>query len=76
MKIAEEQLTIWVEVIERLFENREQPDFFNQVIEELKKKDKYFSSIGLIDKDTRKKEYYFIGNCIKGIEGYIQKKKM
>ena len=75
LKIAEEQLTIWVEVIERLFGNRAQPDFFNQVIEELKKKDKYFSSIGLMERNTIKKEQYFIGNCIKGIEGYIQKKK-
>jgi len=75
LKIAKDQLTIWVQVIDELFEKREQPDFFNQVIEELKKKDKYFSSINLLSKDISEKELYFIGNCIKGILDYVQKRK-
>ena len=51
------------------------PDFFDQVIQELTKRDKYFLNMDLLDKNMRNKELYFVGNCIRGIEGYIQKKK-
>ncbi|MFW9877797.1 MAG: MBL fold metallo-hydrolase [Candidatus Thorarchaeota archaeon] len=76
LKIAKEQINIWVKVIEELFGNRQDPDFFNLVIEELKKKDKYFSNFDERDKNTGEKEFFFIGNSIKGIEGYIQRKRM
>jgi len=75
LTIAKEQLSIWIQVIEELYENRLDSDFFDQVVEELKKKDKYFSGFDLMDRNTRVKELYFIGNSIKGIEGYIERKK-
>jgi glyoxylase-like metal-dependent hydrolase (beta-lactamase superfamily II) len=75
LRIAKEQLSIWVQVVQELFENREAPDFLDQVIQQLIKRDKYFLNIELIDQNQRNKELYFIRNCIKGIEGYIQKTK-
>ena len=75
LKIAKEQLSTWVQVIQDLFEKRGDPDFIDQVIQELTKRDKYFLNMDLLDKNMRNKELYFVGNCIRGIEGYIQKKK-
>jgi glyoxylase-like metal-dependent hydrolase (beta-lactamase superfamily II) len=74
LKLAEEQLTTWVEVISELLDKRDTPNFFGLVIEELKQKDKNFSGMDLMDKETEKKELFFTGNCIKGIADYLQKK--
>lgn len=76
LQIAKEQLSIWVQVVQELYENRNDPDFLDQVIQRLIKRDKYFLNIESIDQNQRNKELYFIRNCIKGIEGYIQKKKI
>jgi len=75
LRIAKEQLSTWVQVVEELIEYRDTPDFLDQVIQQLIKRDKYFLNMELIDQNMRNKELYFIRNCIKGIEGYIQKKK-
>ena len=75
LRIAKEQLSTWVQVVQELFENRNAPDFLDQVIQQLIKRDRYFLNIELIDQNQRNKELYFIRNCIKGIEGYIQKKR-
>ena len=74
LRIAKEQLSTWVQVVEELIESRDTPDFLDQVIQQLIKRDKYFLNMELIDQNMRNKELYFIRNCIKGIEGYIQKK--
>ncbi len=75
LKIAKDQLTLWTEVISNHIDKSEQKDFIQQIIIELQKKDKYFANINLFDEDTRKKEEYFVGNSIRGIVGYISKKK-
>lgn len=75
LRIAKEQLSTWVQVVQELFENRNDPDFLEQVIQQLIQRDKYFLNIESIEQNQRNKELYFIRNCIKGIEGYIQKKK-
>jgi glyoxylase-like metal-dependent hydrolase (beta-lactamase superfamily II) len=76
LKIAREQLSIWVQVIEERYEDRDKPNFLDQIIQELIENDKFFSNIELMDKNTKEKELYFVGNCIKGIVGSIQKKGM
>jgi glyoxylase-like metal-dependent hydrolase (beta-lactamase superfamily II) len=75
LKIAKEQLTIWKEVVESLYDRREQNDFVEIVITELLKEDKYFASMNLFNEDVRNREKTFVLNSIKGILGYIQKKR-
>ena len=73
LKIAKEQLTIWKQVIENTLIKREQLDFEDHVVKELKKKDVYFANVVLFDEEIKKREKKFISNSIKGMKEYIQK---
>ena len=75
LRIAKKQLSVWKQVIERLFKTRTRPDFETTVIEKLREEDNYFANIDLFDDDVRKRELTFIGNNIKGITKFIEKKK-
>ncbi|MFX1323914.1 MAG: MBL fold metallo-hydrolase [Promethearchaeota archaeon] len=75
LKLAEEQLRIWVNVIGELLDKRESQNFFRFVIEELKNKDRYFSGMDMMDEKTEKKELFFTSNCIRGIAEYLLKRK-
>ncbi|MFW9824473.1 MAG: MBL fold metallo-hydrolase [Candidatus Thorarchaeota archaeon] len=75
LKLAEEQLTAWVEVIGELIEKRDNPNFFKFVMDELREKDRYFSGMSLMEEETEKKEIFFTRNCIKGIADYILKRR-
>ncbi|MFX1306820.1 MAG: MBL fold metallo-hydrolase [Promethearchaeota archaeon] len=75
IKNAQHQLSIWFEVIDSFFNIRNQPDFYEQVILELIKRDEFFAKNKMMDEETRKREMIFIRNSIDGIVGYIKKKK-
>jgi len=75
LKIALQQLPIWLQVIDDMFEKRDHPNFITYAIEALKMKDKNFANLNLLDQKSREKEVYFIGNSIKGITNYIKKKR-
>ena len=74
LKLAQDQINLWVQVVKDLFELKDQPSFFNKVVSKLKNKDEYFANIELLDANMKEKELFFVGNSIKGITGYIQKK--
>lgn len=73
--IAQEQLSLWIQIITELYEINERSDLIEELMSELKKKDIYFANYELLDKDIKKRELTFAGNSIRGILGYIQKKK-
>lgn len=75
LKLAKKQLSIWINTIEDLFENRNQPKFYEQVILALQKKDEYFKLYKLMDKQIKTRENYFIFNCISGIVKYIESRR-
>ena len=75
LKLAQDQINLWIQVINDLFELKDQPSFFNKVVSMLKNKDEYFANIELLDANMKEKELFFVGNSIKGILGHIQKKK-
>ncbi|MHA1670516.1 MAG: MBL fold metallo-hydrolase [Promethearchaeota archaeon] len=75
LKSAEEQLSIWVDIIDSLFEKRNQPNFFKKIISELMKKDEIYAKQKMMEEEFKKRESIFVGNCIKGILGYVQKKR-
>ena len=75
IKLAKKQLSIWMDVIDDLFEIRDQAKFHEQVILALQKKDKYFRRYKLMDEQLRTRENYFIFNCINGIVKYIENKR-
>lgn len=71
LKLAKEQLTLWTNVIKGNIKMRENVDFMQQIIQELKNKDNYFANARFLDEEVRKREEYFVGNSIKGISQYI-----
>ena len=73
--IAQEQLSLWIQIITDLYEIENRLDFIEELMSKLKEKDIYFANYELLDKDIKKRELTFAGNSIKGILGYIQKKK-
>jgi glyoxylase-like metal-dependent hydrolase (beta-lactamase superfamily II) len=75
LKIAKEQLAIWVQVISELIDSKNKSDYFEKVKSELKRKDIYFANIDFMDENMREKEFFFIENCIRGITDYLEKKK-
>jgi len=75
LKLAQDQINLWIQVVNELIELKDQPSFFNQVISKLKLKDEYFANIELLDANMKEKELFFVGNTIKGIIGHLQKKK-
>ncbi len=75
LKIAKDQLAIWVQVISELIDSKNQSDYFEKVKGELKKNDVYFANIDVMDENTREKEFFFVENCIRGITDYLEKKK-
>lgn len=75
LKIAMEQLEIWVRVIRELIDLKNSSDYFEKVKSELKKNDIYFANIDEMDINSREKEFFFIENSIRGITDYLENKK-
>ena len=75
LKIAKEQLEIWVRVIHKLIDLKNESDYFEKVKSELKKNDIYFANIDVMDENSREKEFFFVENSIRGITDYLEKKK-
>jgi len=74
LKIAKEQLEIWVKVINELIDLKNESDYFEKVKSELKKNDIYFANIDVMDENSREKEFFFVENSIRGITDYLEKK--
>ena len=75
LKIAKEQLTIWVQVIDGLFDSKNEPNYFERVKSELKKSDIYFANLDALDKNKKENEFFFVENSIRGITDYLENKK-
>jgi glyoxylase-like metal-dependent hydrolase (beta-lactamase superfamily II) len=73
--IAQEQLSLWIQIITDFYETNKRSDLIEELMSKLKEKDKYFANYELLDKDLKKRELTFAGNSIRGILGYIQKRK-
>ncbi len=69
LKEAENQIKLWVEVIEEMF-GREK----GEIKEELLNRDERFSRYRKLEDDVREREDIFISNAIEGISGYIAEK--
>jgi len=76
IKSAKEQLSIWIQVISELFEMRTQNNFKDILFATLEKRDKFFSNYTYLDKRLKQRERFYAENSIKGIIGYIQKKRL
>lgn len=74
LKIAKEQLAIWVQVIRKLLDLKTESNYFEKVINELKKNDIYFANLDVMDKNSIEKEFFFVKNCIRGITDYLVNK--
>ncbi|MHA2038163.1 MAG: MBL fold metallo-hydrolase [Promethearchaeota archaeon] len=75
LSIAKEQLDIWVRVINKLLDLKNDTNYFEKVIGELKKEDTYFANINVLDSNKRANEFFFVRNSIRGITDYLEKKK-
>ena len=75
LNIAQEQLAIWVQVIGECLDTKSEPDYFERVRSELKKRDKYFANIDALDQNKMKNEFFFVENSIRGITDYLEKKR-
>ncbi|MHA1942049.1 MAG: MBL fold metallo-hydrolase [Promethearchaeota archaeon] len=75
LKLAQDQINLWIQVVDRLFEMKDQASFFNRVVSKLKNEDRHFATIDLLDDNMREKELFFVGNSIKGIIGHLEKIK-
>ncbi|MFX0156313.1 MAG: MBL fold metallo-hydrolase, partial [Candidatus Hodarchaeota archaeon] len=71
LMLAKEQLILWTNIIKDNIKERENSDFIQQIIQELKVKDKYFANIRFLDEKVRKREEFFFSNSIKGISQYL-----
>lgn len=75
IKLAKKQLSVWMNVIEDLFEKRNEPKFYERVILALLKEDIYFKRYKLMDEQIKTRENYFIFNCINGIVRNIENRR-
>jgi len=75
IRLAEKQLSIWIEVIDQLFNERNQPEFQEQVISELFRRDKNFLRYNHLTEEIREREYKFIHTSLYGILSYLSKKR-
>lgn len=73
LQIARDQLSVWVNIIEKFSYLRSESDFYNIIISEIKKRDKIFANINLLDDENQNFELIFIRNSIKGILGYLDR---
>ncbi|GAG68102.1 unnamed protein product, partial [marine sediment metagenome] len=75
LNVAKDQLAKWVQVISEFIDSKNEPDYFEKVKSELKRKDAYFANIDYLDKNKRENEFFFVNNSIRGITDYLEKKK-
>ncbi|MFX1325792.1 MAG: MBL fold metallo-hydrolase [Promethearchaeota archaeon] len=74
VSIAYDQIKIWLNVIESLYDKKNLSNFMELIYLELMKKDKIFSSLDRLDQDIQQKEPFAIRQSVAGIIGYIEKK--
>ena len=73
IKLAHEQITTWLRVFNSLYEDRENPEFNNILMAELKKEDKVFAQFDQLDEINKDRVPFVIRDSIKGILKYIEK---
>ncbi|MHA1987511.1 MAG: MBL fold metallo-hydrolase [Promethearchaeota archaeon] len=74
LNIAKEQLDIWIQVISEFIDSKDESDYFEKILSELKMRDRYFANIDHLDDNKRENEFFFIKNSIRGITDYLSKK--
>ncbi len=75
IKHAYKQISTWLKVINSLYDKREDINFMENVISELKKEDHIFTNSKLLDKKKQLGEPIAVRTSINGILGYIEKKR-
>ena len=73
--IAHNQITIWMKVIESLYDKRYESNFMEILYLELLKKDKIFSNLSYLDQEIQAREPFTMRQSVAGILGYIEKKR-
>jgi glyoxylase-like metal-dependent hydrolase (beta-lactamase superfamily II) len=71
--IAFNQITIWLKVIESLFNRRNESNFMELLYLELLKKDEIFSNLRCLDREIQAREPFTMRQSVAGIMGYIEK---
>jgi glyoxylase-like metal-dependent hydrolase (beta-lactamase superfamily II) len=75
IKIAHNQINTWFEVIELLYDRRNESKFMELLYLELLKKDKIFSNLSRLDQEIQAREPFTMRQSVAGIMGYIEKKR-
>lgn len=75
LRLAKEQLSLWMQILDDLFINREQSNFEEQIIEKLSRNDQFFAHFDMLDDDIKARELNFVRNSINGILNYIENKR-
>lgn len=75
VKLGYEQITVWMRVFNALYEDRDNPDFFGLLLDELKKEDKIFAKYDQLPENYKNMLPMAIRDSIKGIFGYIMTRK-
>jgi glyoxylase-like metal-dependent hydrolase (beta-lactamase superfamily II) len=75
INIAYDQIKIWVEVIETLYDRRNGTNFIELVYSDLLKKDKIFSNLSRLEPEIQAREPFSIRQSVAGIMGNIEKNR-
>jgi glyoxylase-like metal-dependent hydrolase (beta-lactamase superfamily II) len=75
IKIALDQINIWLQVIDSLFDKRTQPNFMELIFMELKNADKIFANLDLLSQEIQSKEPFTFRQSVYGIINYLERKK-
>ncbi|MFW9872503.1 MAG: MBL fold metallo-hydrolase, partial [Candidatus Thorarchaeota archaeon] len=74
INLAYNQITIWLKLIESLYDKKNQPNFMELIYLELLKKDRIFSNLSRLNQEIQSREPFTIRQSVAGIIGYIEKK--
>ncbi len=69
IKIAHNQITTWLRVISSLYDKRKQSNFMELLFLELKKADKIFANLDLLDKEIQLRKPFTLAQSINGLIG-------
>ena len=75
INMAYDQIITWLNVIESLYDKKNQSNFMELVYLELLKKDKIFSKLNRLEQENQSKDPLAIRQSVAGIVGYIDRKR-
>ncbi|MFX0029807.1 MAG: hypothetical protein ACFE8B_11395, partial [Candidatus Hermodarchaeota archaeon] len=75
VEIGYEQIKVWMHVFNTLYDDRDNPEIINLILDGLKKEDKIFASYEQFPENYKKTLPTAIRDTIKGIFGYLKAKR-